>query len=117
MENNTPKYYSFQTDSGQDFDVFKLVRWIRAKIPDFSFEKSNALKYMLRIKGDNKKLIDDCKKAINCLQKELAELEAKENNDSKNKTDEPIKECDISKSPDFDAAIDNWISKYDKNYK
>lgn len=78
MENNTPKYYSFQTDSGQDFDVFKLVRWIRAKIPDFSFEKSNALKYMLRIKGDNKKLIDDCKKAINCLQKELAELEAKE---------------------------------------
>ena len=75
---NIPAYYQFETSKGDQFDVFELVRWIKNKIPDFSFEKANALKYMLRIKGDNKKLIDDCKKAIVCLQAELKQLELNE---------------------------------------
>ena len=74
MTENTPIYYQFQTSKGENFDVFELVRWIRIKIPEFSFEKANALKYMLRIKGNKAKLIDDCKKAINCLDKEIAFL-------------------------------------------
>jgi hypothetical protein len=74
MENTKPDYYKLQIKEVY-FDVFDLVRAIRAKVPNFSFELCSALKYIVRIKMiDIDKRINDLEKATECINREIQHL-------------------------------------------
>jgi hypothetical protein len=73
-EETKPNYYNLEIDTLK-FDVFDLVRAIREKVPNFSFELSTALKYIIRIKTDsNEKRINDLEKAKECIDREIKHL-------------------------------------------
>lgn len=74
MEETKPNYYRL-TIKETDFDVFDLVRAIQQKRA-FSFELATALKYIVRLKSCfTDKTINDLQKAIECIQREIQELE------------------------------------------
>jgi hemerythrin superfamily protein len=74
QEQTRPIYYQLAV-KGASFDVFELVRAIEAK-RKFSFELASALKYIIRLKATSTdKMINDLHKAIECINREILELE------------------------------------------
>lgn len=73
-----PAYYQLEV-KGVKFDVFRLARAIRKKVPQFSFELESAIKYIIRLKGDTKeKRINDLQKAVECINREIEFLQEDE---------------------------------------
>ena len=69
MDVTKPAYYKYQFPDNKEWDVIDIARAMR-----LPFTLSLALKYF-RKKGDVYKEIEDLKKAIECINREIAYLE------------------------------------------